>query len=296
MTNLNNDDPRALEIRASMQKVQAELQKPPEVMDTDEIEFLAEKHLDDEPAYGMSNPSGPSIEEMVKAIKSRCAAEQRAKRTKRALRLAGATAAAAVLLAGITFGAARAFQWQSLLRFFTPVSDLLAVSAVNAPDHLEQPEVPRASDEEQAEENEPVFVQSTSADELIQADPKVEGVLSSLAGMYTIEDANVFKDPIMTALFLQLSDQGGTECFVNATLFAQAASEDAFPSLAYERNAGQLEPMVIGDTDVATYSNEDSFTASWNSGHATYQVWSEDGEKARQAILDLAETIIGGDY
>ena len=278
-----------------MQKVQAELQKPPEVMDTDEIEFLAEKHLDGEPAYGMPGSSGPSIEEMVKAIKSRCAAEQRAKRTKRALRFAGATAAAAVLLAGVTFGAARAFQWQSLLRFFTPLNDLLAVSVVNAPDNLEQPEIPRATDEEQTEENGPVFVQSTSANELIQADPKVEGVLSSLAGAYTIEDANIFKDSNMTALFLQLSDQGGTECFVNASLFADATVEDVSPVLAYERESGQLNPVVIGDTDVATYSNDGSFIASWNSKHASYQAWSEDGEMAREAILDLAEMIIGGE-
>lgn len=292
MTTLNHNDPRPSEVRASMQKIQAELQKPPEVMDTDEIEFLAGQHLADEPAYGMS---GPSIEEMVKAIKARCAAERRAQRTKRALGYAGAMTAVALILAGASFGAARAFRWESLLRFFTPLNDLISVASVDAPGNQEQAEIPRIADEEQGEVSEPVYVQSTSADELIQADPKVTNLLASLQGTYAIQEANLFKDSNMTVLFLQLADQGGTECFVNATLFEDATPEDLSANLAYEREPEQLKPMVIEDTDVTTYSNDGSFTANWNSRQASYQVWGGDGDEARQAILDIAEMIIEGE-
>lgn len=226
---------------------------------------------------------------MLRRIKRRV----RGKRAVPARRWIARTAAAAaclLLVGGASLGAARAFQIESVLQFFSAFSELFSYESRNAGDAFSlNKETGEAVAEEGAwlDEEESQEISFDSAEVFLRSIDIYPDGFARLLGRYPFEVATMNDDGAFRSYMVTL---GGAEAGKVYVRCIRQRAEDSSVSYFYENDEEQVTEIWIDGIKVAMAPNYDVNTVRWSHEDVHMDIW---GEAPETELLEITKIMLG---
>lgn len=236
-------------------------------------------------------PENPDREcaRMLRRIKRRV----RGKRAVPARRWIARTAAAAaclLLVGGASLGAARAFQIESVLQFFSAFSELFSYESRNAGDSLSMSkgaEMAAVAEGVWLEEEENTVVSFDSAEAFLQSvDIYPEGY-ARLFQRYAFETATMNDDGVFCSYMVTLGGEASDTVYVRGI---RQRSKDSSIDYLYESDELEVTETWIGGVRLAVAPNFEVNTVRWSQDEVHVDIW---GKAPEDRLLEIAKIMLG---
>lgn len=226
---------------------------------------------------------------MLRRIKRRV----RGKRAVPARRWIARTAAAAaclLLVGGASLGAARAFQIESVLQFFSAFSELFSYESRNAGDSLSMSkgaEMAAVAEGVWLEEEENTVASFDSAEAFLQAvDIYPEGY-ARLFQRYAFETATMNDDGVFCSYTVTLGGEASDTVYVRGI---RQRSKDSSIDYLYESDELEVTETWIGGVRLAVAPYFEVNTVRWSQDEVHVDIW---GKAPEDRLLEIAKIMLG---